>query len=207
MGKLNYLFSENQIFERKHADQRKFEMAFEGEIPEFIKTIQNSFERMKVIRSGIEPYARDRNLNAVLMSGFLRGELHRCFGSEIRMDHTGRFFYAKDQNWILYFKKLNSKTYLPDNIETKHVVELHRQLALDLAERSPIIYIGYTVTSTWEYITGCHAVYSRDNSIIWRSNLYDLSSCSISINTPKIVIPDIEITSKESSIQIRKKSS
>lgn len=205
MGKFNSLFSENQIFNRKHADQRKFETSFREEIPEFITAIQNSFERMKMVRSEIEPYGRDRNLNAVLMSGFLRSELHKSFGSKIRIDHTGRYYYSKDREWIIYFKKLNTRTYLPDNIETKHVAGLHRQLAFDLAERSPVIYIGYTVTKSWDYLTGFHAVYSRDSNIIWRSSLDDLNISSV--ETPKITIPDIGISSKDTGIQIRRRTS
>jgi hypothetical protein len=207
MSKGNFLFSENQMFDRKHADQRKFETSFREEIPEFIVCTKQAFERMKGLRSGIEPYARDRNLNAVLMSGFLRSELHKCFGSRIRMDHTGRFYFSKDREWILYFKKLNPRTYLPDNIETKHVAGLHQQLAFNLTETSPIIYIGYTVTKDWDYLTGYHAVYSRDSAVIWRSSLDDLGLSSLTVDTPRIISPDAGISSIEPGVRIRRKSS
>lgn len=206
MYKLNYLFSENQIFDRKHADQQKFEMTFMDEMPLFVFTIQKAFERMCKLRSTIEPSARDRNFNAVLMSGFLKGELLNSCESLVHLDHTGRYYLTKGGEWILYFKKLNSRSYLPDNIETKHVRELDQQLALSLEEAAPVIYIGYTVTKSWDYITGFHAVYSKNNEVIWRSSLDNFVKYSISDENPKIVIPDIEISRIDKDIQIRKKS-
>ena len=207
MFKSNYLFSKNQIFDRKHADQKRFEIAFSEEIPLFVSSIDNAFERMKSHRSEIQPYCRDRNLSAVLMSGFLRGELYDCFGLKILRDATGRYYFSKDKEWILYFKKLNSKTYLPENIETKHVAGLNQQLSIDFEDRSSVIYIGFTVTKEYDYITGYHAVYSRNGEVIWRSSLDGLSSQVFSTGTPSVTIPDITITGQDKEIQIRRKSS
>jgi hypothetical protein len=203
----NYLFTDEQLFERKHADQQNFERTFKDEMPEFISLFQNSFERLKSIRSSIEPSSRDRNLNAVLMSGFVKGELAKLYGRIVKVDHTGRPYYSKDQQWMLYFKKLNANTFLPDNIETKHVKELHKQLSLDLLDRSPIIFIGYTVSANWEYLTGIYAVYIRNGSVIWRTNLGDHMS---NINKEPIIrtkFKDAEIKPKEAEIQIRRRSS
>ena len=97
---------------------------------------------MKHHRSEIEPCCRDRNLSAVLMSGFLRGELNECFGLRIGRDSTGRYYFSKDGEWRLYFKKLNSRSFLPENIETKHVVELNQQLSFDFEDRSAVVFIG-----------------------------------------------------------------
>jgi nitrogen fixation protein len=205
MGKVNYLFSDSQVFERKHASQQKFEMAFIEELPCFVSSFHSSFERMRDIRSRIEPSARDRNINAVLMNGFVKGELLKAYESMIKIDSTGRFCFIKNGEWILYFKKLNSRTHLPENIETKHVMELHKQYSLSMDERSPVIYIGYTVTSSWDYITGCHAVYAKNGAVIWRTDISNMYSTLT--DTPKIIIPDIDIAARDSDIIIRRKSS
>lgn len=205
MGKVNYLFSDSQVFERKHASQQKFEMAFKEELPVFVSSFHSSFERMKNLRSQIELSARDRNFNAVMMNGFVKGALFKSFESNVKIDNTGRFCLIKNGEWILYFKKLNSRTHLPENIETKHVLELHRQYSLSLDERAPVIYVGYTVTSSWDYITGCHAVYSKDGNIIWRTDISNMDSTLV--ETPKIIIPDIDIKVRDTDIIIRRKSS
>lgn len=204
MHKSNYLFSESQIFERKHASQQKFELAFQEELPVFVSSIQSSFERLRNFRSQIEPIARDRNINAVLMNGFVKGELYKTYESMLKIDSTGRFCLIKNSEWILYFKKLNSRTHLPENIETKHVMDLHQQYSLSFDERAPVIYVGYTVTKSWEYVTGCHAVYSKDGQIIWRT---DISSTYALVETPRIIIPDINISAKDNDIILRRKSS
>lgn len=204
MSKLNYLFTKDQLFERKNADQQKFEVEFKEEIPQFISSIDHSFKQMKDHRSNIPPSARDRNLNAVLMSGFLRGSLLEAFPDLINIDHTGRYFLTKNREWVVYFKKLNPKTLLPENIETKHVKSLHQQLTLSLNEISPIIYVGFTVTQKWDYITGYHAVYSLNNSIVWRSDLSE--GISMETSNPNITIPDSTLVYPESEVVIRKKS-
>lgn len=205
MGKVNYLFSESQVFERKHASQQKFELAFQEELPLFVSSIHRSFERMVSLRSQIELSARDRNINAVLMNGFVKGELFKAYESMVKIDNTGRFCLIKSGEWILYFKKLNSRTHLPENIETKHVMELHQQYSLSLDERAPVIYVGYTVTKSWDYITGCHAVYSKDGNIIWRTDISSMSNALVEV--PRIIIPDIDITASETDIILRRKSS
>lgn len=78
------------------------------------------------MRSQIEPSARNRNVNAVFMNGFVKGELLKSYESMIKIDSTGRFCLIKNGEWILYFKKLNSRTHLPENIETQHVKALHQ---------------------------------------------------------------------------------
>lgn len=205
MGKGNYLFSDSQVFERKHASQQKFETAFKEELPVFVSSFHSSFKRMVDLRSQIEPSARDRNINAVLMNGFVKGELFKTYESMVKIDSTGRFCLIKDGEWILYFKKLNQRTHLPENIETKHVMELHQQCSLSLDERSPIIYVGYTVTASWDYITGCHAVYAKDGNVIWRTDISNMYSAPV--EAPRILIPDIDIKARDTEVIIRKKSS
>lgn len=141
MSKGKYLFSENEIFDRKHADQKRFEIAFKEEIPLFISSIDSAFEKMKLHRSEIDPFCRDRNLSSVLMSGFLRGELHDCFGLKISRDGTGRYYFSKDGEWRLYFKKLNSKTHMPENIETKHVIGFNQLSSQMFPSSTPTITV------------------------------------------------------------------
>lgn len=204
MSKANYLFPECQVFERKHASQQKFELALKEELPLFVTSFHKSFERMIDFRSKIEPSAKDRNFNAVIMNGFVKGELIKTYESMIKIDNTGRFYFIKNGEWILYFKKLNSRTHLPENIETKHVKELQKQYSLSLDERAPVIYVGYTVTTSWDYITGCHAVYAKNGSVVWRTDISNMHS--ILIETPRIAIPDIDITARENDVILRRKS-
>lgn len=143
-----------------------------------------------------------------MMSGFVIGKLIDCFGLKMSRDSTGRHYFSKDGEWRLYFKKLNSKTYLPENIETKHVAGLNRQLSFEFEDRSSVVYIGYTVTKEYDYITGYHAVYIKDSVIVWRSSLNFPDSAHVfSPGTPSVIIPDVTITSPNTEIQIRRKSS
>ena len=67
--------------------------------------------------------------------------------------------------------------------------------------------IKTTNISKYDYITGYHAVYSRNGEVIWRSSLDGLSSQVFSTGTPSVTIPDITITGQDKEIQIRRKSS
>lgn len=202
MYKLSSLFSNKQMFDRKNAEQERFELAFTEEIPLFIRVIDNAFEMMRMHRSSIPPISRGRNLSAVLVNGFIRGELYQTFPDRIRTDHTGRFYLTKNGAWRVYFKKLNPKTLLPENVETTHVKMINNQLTLSLDDYSPIIFIGYTVTRTWDALTGCYAIYTKDEKIVWKSSLTDIC---YETSEHKIEIPDVKISVPETSI-IRKRS-
>lgn len=114
---------------------------------------------------------QDKNYPAVVMNGNLKGLLLKSYPDYISIDSTGRYYFSKDINFKIYFKKLDYKL-SPGNIPTNHVEAMDAQLSLPMDKPMTVVYIGYT-TKDWINMDGSYAVCIKDGQKQW---VYDLST-------------------------------
>src|SRR5690349_2299008 len=85
MASLNTLFDFSKFEKRKTSDQKDFEDGNKQLLIDFKNFVPLCFKNLhKHVLSAIEPIDQDKNLHAVVMSGYLKGQFirkypHYCF--------------------------------------------------------------------------------------------------------------------------------
>lgn len=171
MSHLNSLFDFTKFEKRKTAQQSEFENSNRELIIDFKNFTYTSFKNLhKKILSVIEPIDQDKNLYAVVMSGFLRGQFLRTYPHYCYKATSQRFKLFID-NTSVYIKKLDSKTKLPSNIPTDESLMIYNQLTNSESDLGCNIFLGYTVSDDWSQLLGIYATCIEGEKIIWISDL------------------------------------
>ena len=150
--------------------QIAFEQCFKAEASVFIDIILHAH---KQTISDLSPKGlkyQMRMTKSTLMNGNIKGLLFDQFPNEMKESKTGRFYLHRAKEFILLFKKLNDKS-MPSNINTRNARKIFAQLALDFDEALPIVFMGFTVSNTWEQIKHIRAVYIKDGKKVWIADL------------------------------------
>jgi hypothetical protein len=185
------LFDDSQMISRILPDQAEFESALIKELNVFSIIIDESFAMMQKEKSMKNPRFRDRNWEAITMSGNIKGLLYSSFPDFIKVDSCGRLYFKNEKKYILLFKKLSDQK-LPSNISTVNSRKLYGQYAFSFEVPNPIVFIGYTVNDSWEVLTGKYAVCLKNERIIWISDIMNnASNKTVSIQTPQNVPDDL----------------
>src|SRR6185437_120378 len=130
--KILTLFDPSDFEARKPANQTDFENRYKDVLAVFPAMVDEAFIRLsRDIYPVVEPASRDRNMMAVLISGFLKGQLVYRFPEYCThyINNNGSRFRLQKENYEwLYIKKLdvNKK---PSNIETDNSVKIIKQLS------------------------------------------------------------------------------
>ena len=169
MDKSKKLFDESKFVRKKIPEQIEFETSMKDFLPEFGEIFKEAFHMTQKERALKKPNFRDRNWEAVTMSGNIKGLLTERFPEYILQDGYRYYFYMKDR-YIIYFKKLDNKL-LPSNIMTENTHKINCQYALPEEDPIPVIFIGYTVNTTFDELTGYYAVCMKDEEKKWVSDL------------------------------------
>ena len=108
--------------------------------------VDKSFERLqKEVLSTIEVRSRNRNLPAVVVSGFMAGYLKELYPTLCR-EKDGRFFLKLQDNTKVYVNKLNNK-FRPMGIDTKNRSKIVNQLTdEESGEEIGNVFFGYNST-------------------------------------------------------------
>src|SRR5580658_1897662 len=94
MSKLNTLFDFSKFERRKTLEQHEFEKKNKQLLIDFKNAVPVCFKNLhKKILAVIEPIDQDKNLRAVVMNGYLKGQLTR--------KHPGYCFKATKQRFRL----------------------------------------------------------------------------------------------------------
>ena len=173
MSKLNTLFDFSKFEKRKTPDQKQFEAANKQLLIDFKNFVPVCFKNLhKKVLSSIEPIDQDKNLHAVVMSGFLKGQFIRKYPHYCFKATKQRFKLCIDYTNV-YIKKLDEKKKLPSNIPTDESLMIYNQLTDTDKDKSANVFLGYTVTDDWSQITGIYALCIEGEEIIWISDLKD----------------------------------
>lgn len=199
MSKLNTLFDFSKFEKRKTANQQAFEMANRQLLIDFKQFVNVSFKQLhQKVLTVIAPLDQDKNLKAVVMSGYLAGQLKRKYPLYCGLATPQRF-----KLWIdgvsVYIKKLDEKNKLPSNIPTDESLKIYNQLADDNEDKGCNIFLGYTVSDDWSRITGIYLVCIEGEERIWMTDLTNFGEDQASPvipMTPKPIAPQIKVGAK-----------
>lgn len=195
MVKGNELFANSQMQKRKTPEQEDFERE-NLDVLVYSVEVMNQALRMMHKERELHPFSyRGRNWAATTLNGFVQGLMLDKYPSRMK-SFCGSYSYVGSKS-LMKFKKLNDKL-IPENIKTEKVSRERNQQALLFEANIPIIYIGYTVDSTMDEITGCYAVCLDDwDKIIWVSDLTDIADTSDSglqiVNDPVLNSPETSL--------------
>ncbi len=171
MSNLNMLFDFSKFEKRKTANQIDFEQQCRQMLIDFRNFVPVCFKNLhRKVLSVIEPIDQDKNLNAVVMSGLLKGQLIRKYPQYCHKATKQRFKLYIDYTSI-YIKKLDEKTKLPSNIPTDESLMIYNQLTDSNNDIGCNIFLGYTVKDDWSMITGIYAVCIEGENILWITDL------------------------------------
>jgi hypothetical protein len=181
MTNVQLLFDLSKFERRITPSQQEFEeknmellLAFKGFVPQ-------CFKEMHGILSIIEPTAQDKILPAVLMSGLLRGKFIKNYPENCRKATKKRFKLIGGNYEWLYVKKLDRRK-RPSNIATKSSLLILNQRSTSKQDKSPNVFLGYTVSSDWSEYTGVYAVCIEGSEILWLSDISLLGGSSLTRN-------------------------
>jgi hypothetical protein len=171
MSNLNTLFDFSKFEKRKPIEQKQFEKANAQLLRDFREFVPTCFEKLhKKVLANIEPIDQDRNLHAVVMNGFLKGQFIRKYPHLCYKATRQRFRLFVD-NTNVFVKKLDEKTKFPSNIPTDQSLMIYNQLTDSTSDKHTNVFLGYTVREDWSKITGVYAVCIEGEEIIWISDL------------------------------------
>jgi hypothetical protein len=155
------------------------------------------------ILPNIELISRDKNLQAVIMSGFIRGELIKKFPGYCAKATKARFKMHNDKSGWIFIKKLTNKK-RPANIKTIANDIIINQLTNSKLDKQQNVFLGYTASKNLSHITGVYAVCIDGDKILWVSDLIQYAAqhtTVTSINQPN------EVKLKEGIVKIKEKRS
>jgi hypothetical protein len=140
------LFDIGALTKRNTPEQDIFENENKELLASFPDMVDRAFKRMNTqIMPLIEPTSRDKNLPAVLISGFLRGYLIAEFPHYCAAATNQRFSLKTDALEWIYIKKLNDNR-RPMNIKTSVNDMILNQLSVSEEDTGSNIFLGYTAT-------------------------------------------------------------
>src|SRR5690242_1690824 len=113
------LFDASKYVKRKSADQIEFETSYLEEVLTMKEIMEQAFESTMESLTTIPVHCQDKNLLAVLMSGYITGNVLEKYPQFTKKDNSGRTLFTKDNKFAVYFKKLD-KNRKPQNIPTDH---------------------------------------------------------------------------------------
>lgn len=192
---------------RKTADQTEFEKKHEKLLYAFPGFVDQAFIRLnKEIYATIEAQSRDKNLPAVAISGFLKGQIIHEFPDYCAKATKKRFKLKHDNSEWIYVKKLNSKK-LPSNVKTDANDMIIAQLSDSENDTEPNVFLGYIASSCNTQANEVYAVYIRNNKVIWYTDLR-LFADMINERNPNTQLPvsGNEIEIKSDVVKIKKAS-
>lgn len=182
---------------RKLAIQKEVEQKNEALLCRFVELVDNSFKRLhKEIYSVIKPEHRDKNLAAVVMSGYLQGDLSYEYPMFCAHSTKQRFKMKINGSEWVYVKKLNEKR-KPSNVKTNANDKILMQLSDSDSDVEPNIFLGYIADESMLEAKEILAVYIQNGTVVWCSDLRDLVK---SVAKRK---PNQHLLNEEASIQIK----
>lgn len=200
MHKEKQFFSDSQMRKRKTPAQEDFETENYDVLVYSVTAMNQALEMMHKERESYPYRYRGKNWAATTMNGFVQGILLDEFPHKMK-SVFGSYSYVGSKS-ILKFKKLSDKL-IPENIKTEKVYRERNQQALPFETNIPIIYVGYTLDSTKDEITGCYAVCLNDwDRIIWISDLNDIANASG--NVRQIVVDPIVTVTETKLVRLKR---
>lgn len=200
MTKLNTLFDFSKFEKRKTNDQSEFEKSNTQLLIDFKNFVPICFQNLhKKILSVIEPIDQDKNLNATVMSGYLKGQFIRKYPHYCSKATKQRFKLNVNSTYI-YIKKLDKKTKVPSNIPTKESLMIYNQLTNSTSDTGCNIFLGYTVTNDWSMIKGIYAVCIEGENVLWMTDLKNFGDAELTpvvILKPKPIAPKVKEGAKK----------
>lgn len=195
------LFDLSAFAKRKPSEQIDFERDNLELLLAFPDIVRRSFDRLNSeIFPIIELRSRDRNLGAVIISGFLRGELITNFPDYCYAATKLRFrLISKKHEWI-YVKKLDENR-RPMNIPTRNNEIIMNQRSFSTRDLESNIFLGYTASQDMTYPIDVYALCIDGEKEVWCSNLLDLAVKNIPIRT---ISTKKETQLKDGTIKIKK---
>lgn len=202
MANLNTLFDCAKFEKRKTSDQKSFEMANRELLIDYKNFVPNCFKKLhKNVLAAIEPIDQDKNLPAVVMSGYLAGEFKRKYPHYCTKATRKRFKLYIDYTNV-YVKKLDARTKLPSNIPTDEALMILNNLTDTNADNGGNIFLGYTVSDDWSRIKGIYAVCIEGDKIVWISDLTNFGEeekAPVITLKPKPIAPKVKTGAKKKS--------
>lgn len=203
MANLNTLFDFSKFDKRKTASQQEFEEQNKQLLIDYKNEVPESFKKLhQRVLAAIEPIDQDKNLCAVVMSGYLTGFFKRKYPHYCGKATKQRFKLCIS-NTNVYIKKLDEKSKLPSNIPTDESLKIHFQLT-DSTDKECNIFLGYTVSEDWSILTGTYALCIEGEEKIWISDLSGLDSDNLSpvvTMKPTPIAPKVKEGAKRKKIQ------
>ncbi len=200
MTQSNTLFDFSMFEKRKEIDQDDFEKNNKLLILSFIDGVNHSFEKLHtVVLKAIEPIDQEKNLCAIVMSGYLAGFFKRKH-PELCIKATKQRFKLLVDKTNVYVKKLDEQTKLPSNIPTDESIKIYHQLTDTEKDKQCNIFLGYTVNEEWSMITGIYAVCIEGSQLLWISDLNnfgDETATPVLPITPNPILPKVKIGVKK----------
>ncbi|MFT3932792.1 MAG: hypothetical protein QM726_04175 [Chitinophagaceae bacterium] len=189
MTKVKLLFDFSKYEELKEVDQQKFEEENKQLFPEIVKAVTHSFKMLHtVVLKRIAPVDQDKNLCAVVMSGYLCGYFKKYF-PQLCSRATSQRFKLWVNNTSVYIKKLDEKTKRPSNIPTDESMKIFNQLTDNADEKAYNIFFGYTTTDSYSMITGIYAVCFKGEDLLWFTDLNSFGTESATPTVPITPLP------------------
>jgi len=202
------LFDSSQFQKRKAPAQADFENKNIDLLLAFREMVPKAFLRLhREIFSIIEPISQDKNLPAVIMSGYFKGELIKLFPQLCSNATKQRFLLTGAGNERIFVKKLDSQR-RPSNIPTVDSVLIYNQLSNSHFDVFPNIFLGYSATEDWSDFTGIYAVCIDGEKTLWISDLMmlDNNNGANIITMPLQPVIPISPKIKEGVVKIKKKA-
>src|SRR5689334_8182483 len=110
--------SSNNTHHPSPSEIESFEQTMASEIPYFVDMTDKAFAEMLAYKGTLTPGRITRNWEANEMNSRISEYLSINFGAQYRKLENGRFYFVKEDKYIILFKKL-SMQFKPSNKETK----------------------------------------------------------------------------------------
>jgi hypothetical protein len=167
--------------------------------------VDKSFERLqKEVLSTIEVRSRNRNLPAVVVSGFMAGYLKELYPTLCR-EKDGRFFMRLQDHTKIYVKKLNAKFRPTWGKDTEiNTLIVNQRADSDGEEKIGNVFLGYNSAEDNITAAGVYAVCIDGEEIIWRTDLRALAAGNINVPNKPLLPKNSPPSLKDGIVTIKK---
>ena len=196
----NYLFEMNKLVQRPIPEQRSFELDYYDFLTSLPSKIDLAFEMTRAEMQQKHPLSINRIWFANTMNGNLIYLLGTSNPEYLKNTGRGSFCLLMNYKYEGYVKKLSGKKLFPSYNHSNSSKALTNQEALPEQEPIPVIYIGYTINKTNDFITGYYAVCIKGKERIWRTDLTSIEgrgALPLEITTAPPFTPIVTVKVKE----------
>ena len=170
IDKSTTLFPNEEIFHRESVDQIEIERIIRPLANQLALVVNAAMISLNIICENHPNCARDRNFKATNFNSFVYEEIVKtgCFETG-KLKQTGRN-YVKIDKYMLFIKKVGDDL-SPSHNSTKTVLLYENQLTDNCNDTLPVLYLGYSVTPSWQSVKGIYIVCLSGKKIEWFTDI------------------------------------